>query len=761
MAISAPDSGADPLTATGAKVDAAQPLQLRGRLGKFLRVPGADGFGVAVVDDELSERTWIIRGALWGLHEGETVRVWGKAEDDPRWGRRFRVDAVQPALPAGEQALLRWLKSGRVPGVGQTVAERIVAALGPTAVAEIRDNPKSLQGISGLSAKKRQALQQAIAEIDAAEEGALFLFGLGLGPALVHKILRRFGLDAARTVRERPYWLASEIVGVGFRTADRIAQAAGLGPLDPARLTAALEHAVQELAGHGHTAPPAELVVARAAELAEVDRAPIQAAVTRAVASGTLVLVQVLHGSAEQRDRLCQRATCEAEVAVASWVAERCARSPRADQALQVAIAGADAALGFSLQGQQRQAVEQALTAPLLVVTGGPGTGKTTILKGVFGALAAIGVAPESVALAAPTGRAARRMADATGHEAKTLHRLLEYDPRQRRFLRDAQRPLQAELVVVDEASMIDVPLAAALVAALPPAARLVLVGDADQLPSVGPGAVLADLLASPMVPRVQLTHVYRQGARSQIVLAAHEVLAGRVPVSGVRGDGGDFFVIPRAAAEQIVETLVEVVRDRLPRQGFDPVRDVQVLAPVHRGPLGTEALNERLRAELNPTGAPTLRGLRVGDKLIQTRNDYDLDVFNGDIGTVVGLGATESAAAATGVQHLPLATEPTVVVQFGDREVAVRQSQLEWLELAYAVTVHKAQGSEYPAIVMPVHMGQHLMLQRNLLYTALTRARRFAVLVGQPEAVSRAVHNAAPLHRHTQLAHLLVGEGN
>ncbi|MBI5607757.1 MAG: ATP-dependent RecD-like DNA helicase [Deltaproteobacteria bacterium] len=727
------------------------PGQLCGRLRKFIFEPGDNGFGVAVVEDEASGRIWTARGPLWGLLEGETVRLWGRVEDDPKWGRRFKVDSAQPALPTGPQALERWLRSGRVPGIGEVVAKRVVAAVGRGGVAAIRSDPTVLVGIAGLTGPKRRALVEAIAAIDAHQEAALYLHGLELGPALVQKILRRYGQDALRVVRNRPFSLAVDLVGVGFRTADRLARAAGMASDSPDRLRAAVAHVLQDLASQGHTAPPRAQVLAMVGDLAEVGVEQSAAAVDRGREAKDWYAVQADTADGAVVDALALPPLHQAEHAIAAWVASRSMVQGRIDTD-DPRIGAAEQALGFALQGGQREAVARALRAPLLVVTGGPGTGKTTILRGVLAALGA----EANVLLAAPTGRAARRMADASGREAKTLHRLLEYDPHQQKFTRDASRPLQAELVVVDEASMIDAPLAAALLAALPAPTRLLLVGDADQLPSVGPGAFLADLLASPHVDRVRLREVHRQSEASRIVTAAHQVLHGQVPQGSGRGEGGDFFVIPRQSTDEIAETLVEIVRDRLPRQGFDPIADVQVLAPVHRGPLGTQALSERLREALNPHGGATLRGLKVGDKLIQTKNDYDLDVFNGDIGTVVGLAHREPSAIAAATPALPFATEPLLRVRFGSREVQLGQAQLDSLELAYAVTVHKAQGSEYPAVVVPVHLGQHVMLQRNLLYTALTRAKRFAVLVGQPAAIARAVANAAPLARSTQLRRLL-----
>ena len=729
------------------------PNQLFGTLTRFVWQSANGETAIAVVQDQATGRAWTVKGPLWGLHAGETVRLWGRVQQDPRWGLQFRVEAAQPALPQSKDGLRKWLSSGRLPGIGAVTAERIVLALAANPAAEgaslqrLVEEPQLLQGITGLTAKRRAALVHAIAELDAGEQSSLYLFGLGLGPALLRRILARYGADAGRQVKERPYDLVNDVSGVGFRTADKVAQSGGIGLTAPGRLRAALAYTLQELASQGHTAPPEARLLAEAARITEVDAALVRPQLGAALLAGELQECQTWDSLGQCQAAVALAHFADGERMVAQFVAERCGPQAAAPDLVHDALHRAEQALGVPLLGDQRQAVALALHAQLAVVTGGPGTGKTTIIRGLLAALPA----HEQVALAAPTGRAARRLAEATDREAKTLHRLLEYDVRQRRFLRDQSRPLDAALVVVDEASMVDVPLATALCSALRPETRLILVGDADQLPSVGPGAVLADLLRCEQVARVRLKQVYRQGQTSYITAAAHQILAGELPESAPRGQG-DFFFLPRHTAEDIATTVCEVVSEHLPRLGFDPQTEIQVLAPMHRGPLGTEALNERLRALVNRDGQPAMGGWRTGDKLIQTKNDYDLEVFNGDIGVVQGVTVGLPSADA----ETPALFAASLQVRFGERLVEYLPEKLDSLAQAYAVTVHKAQGSEYPAIVLPLYLGHHTMLQRNLLYTAVTRARRFAVLVGQPEALARAVSNDAPIHRYTQLAVLL-----
>ena len=699
---------------------------------------------IAVVADG-QHGHWTVKGPLWGLRQGDVVRLWGEVVVDAKWGRQFRVHAAQPALPVDAKGALAWLSSGAVPGIGKVVAQRLVAQLGDDVLAKVRADPALLVGL--VAKKKRAALVAAVQAIGAAEETALFLFSLGLGAALVRKIVRRFGADAARQVQQHPYALAQEVAGIGFRTADKIALAQGIDPRSPERLTGAWVFALHELAHQGHTAPPTALAVQRTAQVADLDPAVVAAHWPVLVDAGAAVAGQTDDGAGAQQPAAALPQWAQAELAVAKWV-NGAADAPILESAEP--LARAEQQLGFVLQGAQRMAGHMALSAPLLVVTGGPGTGKTTILRGVVAAL------PPSakVLLAAPTGRAARRMAAATGLPAKTLHRLLAIDPAHEGTPYRAQT-LDADLVIVDETSMVDVALAAALVGALDRHTRLLLVGDADQLPSVGPGAVLADLLACPRVPRVRLDHVWRQAERSHIVLAAHAVLAGDLPRSAPDATG-DFFVVARTEPEAILQAVAEIVTERLPRRGFDPRADVQVLVPMHKGPLGTEVLNDQLRQLLNAAGQPTLGGFRHGDKVLQLRNDYELGLSNGDIGTVLGVVAVPLATDVDPATPQPPPVAPALAVQFGDQTIACPPDKLDNLAAAYAMTVHKAQGSEYPAVVLVLHNGHYPMLQRNLLYTALTRARRFCVIVGDPAAIARAAANAKPMHRHTQLRGLL-----
>ncbi len=716
--------------------DKAPAERLSGTLLRFIYRNTERGFGIAVI--ETGDAEHVIKGPLWGVEEGEPIAVTGRWVNDPQYGKQFKVTAVQPDLPSTRTGIVEFIARAKVHGVGRKMAERIVDMFGDKALDIVRDNPGRLQAVNGIGPARAESIASELQDRMQRADSQVFLYSLGLGPALVRRIIERFGDDAGRTVRKRPYTLAAEVSGIGFRIADRIARNQGLGADDPNRIAAGVIHIVDELAGNGHTAPPRPRVLEAAAELLRSPPGPVADAIEKLVATGTLKPATTQAGGRREH-RLAIARLYHAEKRLAEDL-QRLAGSHGApmdvgeiDGRMQLA---ADA-LGFGLEGTQRDAVIEALSAGLMVVTGGPGTGKTTIVQGL---LAATTPDESTVALAAPTGRAARRLSETTMREAKTVHRLLEFDAQDMSFVRNRENPIDADLIIIDESSMLDVRLAAALCAAVRPGARLLLVGDADQLPSVGPGSVLGDVIVSGVCPVVRLDRIYRQASRSLIVESAHRVRRGQAPV-GARDPRGDFFIITRHEPPGIMDTVLQIVCQRLPgRYGFDPVDDIQVLVPIHRGPLGTEAFNAALREQLNPGGDAVGGGLRVGDKVIQVRNNYDLDVFNGDVGRVQGRSGDHVQIAFTG------------------REVEVPSSGLDDLQLAYAITVHKSQGSEYKAVVLPLHGQHYMLLQRNLLYTAITRARRFAVLVGPRSAIDRAVANADPIHRSTLLAARLDG---
>lgn len=693
-------------------------------------------------------------GSLAGIRAGETLRLEGKFLHDPKFGRQFRAHSFQTVAPSTLTGIERYLASGMVRGVGSEMAKRIVALFGLETLDVIERSPERLTEVSGIGRKRSADIRKAWDEQRGIRELMVFLQSHGVQTGHAVKIYKRYGSDALAVVREDPFRLATDVFGIGFKTADRIAFALGLPADAPRRLEAGLLHALAEASDRGHLYLPKVRLFADAAILLGGADPELLARALAEIASDGRAVVEAkleanVESTGESRNRGETAVYLAALHAAETDLAERLRKlllGPPPPRPLDIdperALAWLGARQGIELAEQQREAIRRGLASQLLVITGGPGTGKTTLIRGLVSILTKKGL---KIALAAPTGRAAKRLSEATGAEASTLHRLLEFDPRLRQFQRGPDLPLEAEITIVDEASMIDAQLASSLARALPPRGRLILVGDVDQLPSVGPGSVLGDLIRSEAVDVVRLTEIFRQAEKSAIVRNAHRINRGEIPVSAPAGS--DFFIIERRDPEEILRTVEQLVAERIPASfGFDPFTEIQVLAPMNRGLLGTERLNAELRARLNPHDAQIERGgrlLRVGDKVMQIRNNYDLEVWNGDLGRIFAVDEDESK----------------VVVGFDGREVEYDLSTLDELQLAYACTIHKAQGSEYPCVVVPLHSQHHLLLQRNLLYTALTRARKLAVLVAEPRALAAAVANRRSEPRFTRLAERLRGE--
>jgi exodeoxyribonuclease V alpha subunit len=635
-----------------------------------------------------------------------------------------------------------------IKGVGEKYAARIVEAFGLDTLRVLDEEPEKLRKVEGLGKKRIDAIVSGWRAQRQVREVMVFLQAHGASPALATRILKRYGAEAMAVVSREPYRLALDVWGVGFKTADRIAQAAGIAKDSPERMQAGVLQTIHDITDQGHVYVGDEELTARAAAMLEL---PAEAQATRdaidaAVRDLTLaghVVTETVHGA-----RLVfAREMHEAEERLAKRLGELAAHAggPPLPGAAG-AIDEFEARAGVALAPEQRRAIEQAARSEVLVVTGGPGVGKTTIVRAILAVFDREGLL---VRLAAPTGRAAKRMSEATGREASTLHRLLEFDPKRATFKRGKDTPLDAGAVVVDEASMLDLPMADALLSAVAPGTRLVLVGDVDQLPSVGPGAVLRDIIASRKVPCVRLTQIFRQAAQSLIVTNAHRINSGEEPVAPPPGDTrADFFIVEKSDPDAAQATILELVTSRIPKRfGFDPARDVQVLTPMHRGPAGSLALNAALQEALNPlarTGAELTRGgraFRVGDKVMQLKNDYEKLVFNGDVGFVTGIEKDEEE-------------EQTLLrVRYDDREVRYAEGSLDELSLSYACSVHKSQGSEYPAVVVPLLTTHYVMLSRNLLYTAVTRGKRLVVLVCDRRALRMALGESRKDERRTRLA--------
>ncbi|MDP9033286.1 MAG: ATP-dependent RecD-like DNA helicase [Myxococcota bacterium] len=680
-----------------------------------------------------------VLGTFPSLAVGARVRVRGQIQTDRRHGAQLRAESLIELAPDTLTGLQRYLASRAIKGVGPKLAARLVAKFGLDALRVLDEEPERLREVEGLGEKRRVALSRTWREQKLLRDVMVFLQAHGATSALAMRIVRRYGPRAMAVVAREPYRLALDVNGVGFKTADRIATSIGVAADSPERIQAGLLQAIHDLteAGHVWTAKPE--LGRRAAHLLGLDAD--DAEVQSRLDSGLDGLVGARRAMVERNADIYAVYDAEMydrEVRLASRLAE-IARSPeRPVDGVASGIAAFEERTGTDLAPDQRLAVEQAARRQVLVVTGGPGVGKTTILRAVLAVFARAGV---QVRLAAPTGRAAKRLGAATGAQATTLHRLLEFDPKTATFKRDVQRPIEAGAVIVDEASMLDMPMADALAQAVAPGTRLLLVGDVDQLPSVGPGAVLRDVIASSVLPCVRLHQIFRQAARSAIVTNAHRINQGQPPLVAPAGSHADFFVIERSDPERARATLVELVTTRIPQRfGLDPVRDVQVLTPMNRGVAGAIALNEALQAALNPHGDALVHGertYRIGDKVMQLRNDYDKNVYNGDVGLVVSIDSEAQL----------------LTVRFDERDVAFEHSDLRDLVLAYACTIHKAQGSEYPAVVLPLLTTHFMMLSKNLLYTAVTRGKRLVVLVCDPRALELALSERRHEDRRTRLA--------
>jgi exodeoxyribonuclease V alpha subunit len=669
-----------------------------------------------------------ITGNLPELSVGEHLQLSGEWSRHPKYGLQFQVVSMEQVMPVTKEGISRYLSSGILKGVGPTIAKRIVDHFGEQAIEIIDKQPDRLREVADIGPKRQKQILAAWDEQRQVRSVMVFLNSHGVSSNLATKIHKQYGNRTLEVLQRDPYRLARDLYGVGFKTADRIAQSVGLPSDHPKRLEAGLIYTLSDLAGDGHVYAPRPQLMLRAAELLGVPAAALNAAVEPLAEQGDVVL---------EGEAVYPRELHAAEVGVAETL--------RSLIEAKSAIADLPALQGFELQAaaqlnaQQRSALQLALEHPVSVLTGGPGTGKTTAMKALIVTLQAAGT---RFALASPTGRAAKRLSQAADHPAGTIHRLVGFTPGEGPK-HNPENPLNIDFLVVDEASMLDLQLTHTLLRALKPGTHVLFVGDVDQLPSVGAGDVLRDLIASQRVPVTRLDVIYRQSENSHITANAHRINHGELPAAS-KDASGDFFIDTAEDAKAAAEKLASLVSERIPaRFKLDPMLDIQVLTPIYRGPAGVAALNEALQEKLNPASALKAERrfagqlLRIGDRLMQVKNNYDKSVFNGDIGLLRAISNEDQ----------------TLSVDFEGRLVDYEWSEAEELTLAYAITVHKSQGSEFPAVVMPVLTQHFIMLQRNLLYTGVTRAKKLCVLVGSKKAIAMAVKNNKISERWSGLA--------
>ena len=698
-----------------------------------------NGFAVMRVRVRGRGQPVAVVGRLPVVSQGETIQASGSWRNDPSHGLQFQAQRLAVSPPDSLEGMRRYLGSGRVQGVGPKMARRLVKAFGEDVFEVIENEPERLTEVPGIGPKRAKSLSEGFKDQKAVRDIMVFLQTHGLGSSRAARIYRTYGADAATLLTDDPYRLARDIRGIGFRIADSIGASLGKDREGLPRARAGLGYTLEQARGAGHCGLPRSELLEQAQELLKIPEEILVTALADELRAGRLVATRL--GGEEA---IFPPLLLSAERAIARRLGEliRADPPPWADIDAAKALVWVERRLDVTLAPTQRAAVETSLRSRVAVITGGPGVGKTTLVNAVLRILRTRDV---RCALCAPTGRAAKRLGESTGHTAKTIHRLLEIDPSNGTFRRGRLRPIDCGLLVVDEASMVDVELMAALLQALPAEGSLLLIGDADQLPSVGPGQVLRDLIDSGALPVARLREIFRQADNSRIVSNAHRVNQGYLPeLEPVQGELSDFYFVPAEDAEDGQRKVVEIVAGRIGRRfGLDPIRDVQVLSPMNRGPLGVRFLNVTLQAVLNPapeTGAVEVERFgwkyRAGDKVMQTENDYERDVFNGDVGRIVSID--------------PGAEQMTIA--FDGRPVLYRFSDLDRLMLAYAVTVHKSQGSEYPAVVIPISTHHYVMLRRNLLYTAITRGRKLVVIVGQKWALQKAVDEASDLRRYSTL---------
>ncbi|HEY3275233.1 MAG TPA: ATP-dependent RecD-like DNA helicase [Syntrophorhabdaceae bacterium] len=726
-------------------------LDIKGQIERITYANEENGYTIAKMKVQGHAGLVTIVGTMYSISAGEVLQVSGTWESHPRYGEQFKVISFQSVLPATIKGIEKYLGSGMIKGIGPVMAKRLVAEFREETLVIIEETIERLQEVPGIGEKRVEMIKTAWDEQKDIRDVMIFLQGQGVSPTYAVKIYKHYGKDAVRAVMENPYRLATDIFGIGFLTADRIAEKLGIEKDSPMRAEAGILHVLHQLADEGNVYYPYGPLVKKCAEILEIEEGKMPAFIGK-VASEKKIIIEKAAISADQETSddesmpvyLVQFHVSETGIATRLKALMEYPKQLRLIN-LDQAMGWVQKELSIGLSPQQEEAVRTSVNSKVMVVTGGPGTGKTTIINAILKIYQKMG---QKTLLAAPTGRAAKRMTEATGQEAKTIHRLLEFSPGAGAFKRNETNPLEADLIIIDETSMVDTVLMYQFLKAVPVKSTLILVGDVDQLPSVGPGNVLKDIIESGRLPTVRLNEIFRQSSRSMIIVNAHRINKGEMPLfTPDENHLHDFHFLTVEKPEEALAKILRLCKEQLPlKYHFDPVKDIQVLTPMHRGSAGVTSLNVELQRELNPEATELIRGgktMRTGDKVMQIRNNYDKDVYNGDIGSIAGID-TELHE---------------VKVDYDGKITTYEYADLDELVLAYATSVHKSQGSEYPAVIMPVLTQHFMLLQRNLLYTGITRGKKLVILVGTKKALAIAIRNNKPQKRYTRLRERLVGD--
>ncbi len=680
-------------------------------------------------------------GSAASIAPGEYVECLGSWQNDRTYGLQFKTTQLTVVPPSTLEGIEKYLGSGMVKGIGPHFAKSLVYAFKEEVFTVIEEEPQRMLQLPGIGQRRMEKVTAAWADQKVIREIMVFLQSHGLGTGRAVRIFKTYGNESIIKVTENPYRLALDIHGIGFTTADTLAKQLGIAPDSLIRAQAGVRHVLQEISGNGHCAAPWCSLIAEAAKLLDITPEIIEKAIGAEVAAGNLVSEEINGTPA-----LFLTPLYRAEVGTATSLKRLIqGELPWGVIDAEKAIPWVEGKSGLTLSDSQRRAISLAFSSKAVVITGGPGVGKTTLVNSILLMLQAKQI---RVTLCAPTGRAAKRLSESTCLEAKTIHRLLEFEPQSFGFKRNRDNPLETDLIVIDEASMVDIVLMNRLLAAVPDKAALMLVGDVDQLPSVGPGAVLGDIIRSGSIPTVALTEIFRQAASSRIIINAHRINHGEMPLNREGSALSDFYFIPASSPEEIYQKLIQLITERIPKRfGLHPVRDVQVLTPMNRGGLGARSLNVELQRALNEKAEPKITRFGTifapGDKVIQTVNNYDKEVFNGDIGQIVKIDSEESI----------------LLVDYDGRVVEYEFGELDEVSLAYATSIHKSQGSEYPAVIIPLAMQHYTLLERNLIYTAVTRGKKLVTIIGEPKALAMAVKNQKSNNRITNLTARLATE--